>query len=272
MTEFAIAMRDDLLAFYDIVISPTNLLPVVVTVIFCIWSSFKVLDMISNQNDAHNCKQIVIARRRARDEVLHKTITMTTQSAEPLIVDAISLIEDFKNGTRKCSDIMLHHIKRTHAIGNKVLNSVTEELYDEAYETALQLDQSYSSKTTKKNSGLLYGIPISIKDNFYIKGTDSTLGISARCFKPALEDGILIKAIREAGGIPYVKSNIPQLLMKPESDNDIWGVANNPWDVTRTPGGSSGGEAALIASRCSTLGLGNSICMISLYNNYNMCI
>ena len=62
-----------------------------------------------------------------------------------------------------------------------------------------------------------------------------------------------------------MKSNVPQLLMMPESDNEIWGVALNPWDKTRTPGGSSGGEAALIASGCSTLGLGIRI-IIVLYN------
>ena len=63
----------------------------------------------------------------------------------------------------------------------------------------------------------------------------------------------------EAGAIPFITSNIPQCLMLPESVNRVWGRCENPYDVGRTPGGSSGGEAALIAARCSPLGIGSDI-------------
>ncbi len=65
--------------------------------------------------------------------------------------------------------------------------------------------------------------------------------------------------MRKAGAIFFVRSNLPQSLMIYESFNNIYGRAENPWDRTRTPGGSSGGEGGLIASRCSPLGIGTDV-------------
>lgn len=75
----------------------------------------------------------------------------------------------------------------------------------------------------------------------------------------APSDAVIVKTLKDAGAIPIVRSNVPQLLMLPESDNALFGNAVNPWDPTRTPGGSSGGEGALIAARCSPLGVGTDI-------------
>ena len=63
--------------------------------------------------------------------------------------------------------------------------------------------------------------------------------------------------IIQGGGIPFVKSTVPQLLLINETNNFIWGRAKNPWDVKRTSGGSSGGESGLVAAGCSPLGLGS---------------
>jgi len=82
----------------------------------------------------------------------------------------------------------------------------------------------------------------------HIAGTVSRVGLAARSDKIALEDGLLVKTLRLHGAIPFVKSNVPQLLMIPESENIIFGVTKNPHDNERAPGGSSGGEGALIAS------------------------
>ena len=72
-------------------------------------------------------------------------------------------------------------------------------------------------------------------------------------------ESLIIRCLVEAGAIPFITSNIPQCLMLPESVNRVWGRCENPYDVGRTPGGSSGGEAALIAARCSPLGIGSDI-------------
>merc|ERR1711915_387282 len=75
----------------------------------------------------------------------------------------------------------------------------------------------------------------------------------------APQDGIMVKIVKKMGGIPFVKTNVPQLMMAPESDNYIWGRTNNNYNKDRTAGGSSGGEGALIGARCSPLGLGTDI-------------
>lgn len=70
------------------------------------------------------------------------------------------------------------------------------------------------------------------------------------------DDGLILKLIRDAGGIPFVRTNVPQLGMSIECMNRLYGRALNPWDKKRYPGGSSGGEAILLATRSSPLGLG----------------
>ena len=74
-----------------------------------------------------------------------------------------------------------------------------------------------------------------------------------------VEDGVISRALKMNGAIPFVKSNIPQLLMIPESCNNVFGAWKNFHDYGRTPGGSSGGEGALISSECSPAGIGNDI-------------
>ena len=92
-----------------------------------------------------------------------------------------------------------------------------------------------------------------------MEGFDSTCGLACRCFDPAAEDAVLIRALRRAGAIPFVRTNVPQLLMIPECSNGIHGTTCNPHDATRTCGGSTGGEGALIAARGSPLGVGTDI-------------
>lgn len=68
-----------------------------------------------------------------------------------------------------------------------------------------------------------------------------------------------MELLRDAGAIPFVRSNVPQALMLPETDNNVWGRTSNPWDVSRSVGGSSGGEGGLIAFGASPLGIGTDI-------------
>lgn len=76
----------------------------------------------------------------------------------------------------------------------------------------------------------LFGVPVSIKDTFDIKGMASTIGATARYDYKFPEDGLAVQVIKKAGAIPFVKSNIPQLAMTYESNNFMWGRSVNPWD------------------------------------------
>jgi amidase len=97
-----------------------------------------------------------------------------------------------------------------------------------------------------------------LKDSIDVEGRTSTAGtIGRQNAPPALQDATLVQRLRSAGGIPVAKTNLPDLLFAFEADNLIFGRSNNPYDQTRTPGGSSGGESALIAACGSPLGLGS---------------
>ncbi|KAL2108981.1 hypothetical protein VUR80DRAFT_3138 [Thermomyces stellatus] len=95
--------------------------------------------------------------------------------------------------------------------------------------------------------GPLAGIPISLKDNISVGGFDSSTGYSSFIGNKSAQDGAMARLLKEAGAIPYVKTNLPITLLSFESANDVWGRSTNPHNNQYTPGGSTGGEAALIA-------------------------
>src|SRR5262249_53712989 len=102
------------------------------------------------------------------------------------------------------------------------------------------------------------GVPFSIKDSIEVEGTVCSAGTLGYRNSPlSLRDAAVVARLRAAGAIPLARTNLPDLLFAFESDNLIFGRTNNPYDLERTPGGSSGGEAALIASCGSPLGLGS---------------
>jgi amidase len=105
--------------------------------------------------------------------------------------------------------------------------------------------------------GPLHGVPISIKSSVGVAGMLCETGTRLRAGLKATEDAKLVKRLRAAGAIILGVTNTPEFLMAWETDNLLHGRTNNPFDLTRTPGGSSGGEAAAIASGCSAGGVGS---------------
>jgi amidase len=135
------------------------------------------------------------------------------------------------------------------------INAVTELMADSALEAAQAADECLAAG---KVCGPLHGIPFSVKDSIDVAGARSTAGtLGFRNAPGAEQDATLVRRLREAGGIPIAKTNLPDLLFSFETDNLIFGRTNNPYDLSRTPGGSSGGESALIAACGSPLGLGS---------------
>lgn len=198
------------------------------------------------------------SRKRAERDAKHHAVLLEHRSGPGASYsdDIASLHHKYSRKELKCSNVTRHLIFASREIGRDKLVAVTEEFYDEAMERAVLYDET---DIPCHNPPQFWGIPISIKDNYDQRGADLTCGVACRCFKPKSEDGLLVKLLRDAGAIPFVRTNVPQLLMMSESENNIFGCTVNPWDVTRTPGGSSGGEAALISSGCSIIGLGGDI-------------
>lgn len=147
------------------------------------------------------------------------------------------------------------HIARMEAV-NPALNAVVVPLFDEARVAAKGADKLQSSGA---ELGALHGVPITIKEAFHVAGTPSTMGLKALATKPVENDGPLVARLRAAGAIILGKTNVPQLMLLHETDNPVYGRTNNPWDVERTPGGSSGGEAAIIAAGGSAAGLASDL-------------
>ncbi|KAK5095691.1 hypothetical protein LTR70_003360 [Exophiala xenobiotica] len=143
------------------------------------------------------------------------------------------------------------------ALLQQLTRCLTEILFDSALNTAERQDAYYAS--TGQLLGPLHGIPISIKDNQDIKDVDSTLGWVGLIGKPAKSDTTPVEVIRQAGGILYCKTNIPQSMMMSDSYNHIYGQSVNSLNRNLISGGSSGGEAALIRAGGSIVGIGTDI-------------
>ena len=149
-------------------------------------------------------------------------------------------------------DVVAAHIRRIEAV-NPQLNAVVIPLFDEARAQAAAADEVLRRGD---DVGPLHGVPITIKEQFRVAGTQTTLGASKQIGNMYRDEGPLVTRLRDAGAIILGKTNIMQTLAGYESDNPVYGRCNNPWNLDRSPGGSSGGEAAIIAAGGSVLGLG----------------
>lgn len=105
--------------------------------------------------------------------------------------------------------------------------------------------------------GPLHGVPVSIKSSIDVAGHRCEAGTRLRAGRVAVEDAPLVARLRAAGAVILGVTNTPELLMAWETDNLLYGRTNNPWDLSRTAGGSSGGEAAAIAAGLSAGGVGS---------------
>ena len=108
-------------------------------------------------------------------------------------------------------------------------------------------------------AGPLAGVPVSIKECFAVAGLRTTLGIASRRAALDAADAPLVARLREAGAIVIGKANVPQAMFLHETENPVWGRTHHPHDASRGPGGSSGGDAALVAAGVVPLALGNDL-------------
>lgn len=116
--------------------------------------------------------------------------------------------------------------------------------------------EAEASAQTCNLQGPLAGMPISLKDEISVAGFDACIGFSA-WVGIKQEDAVLVRLLRDAGAIPYVKTNVPVTMLSFECANDVFGATTNPHNAAYVPGGSSGGEAALIACGGSRVGVGS---------------
>jgi fatty acid amide hydrolase len=168
---------------------------------------------------------------------------------------ATELASAIARGDLSSSEVVEAHIARIEAV-NPAINAVVYKRYDLARAEAQHADARRSRGETL---GALHGVPVTIKDSQDIAGTPATFGLPSRANDRAERDGTHVAAWRAAGAIPIAKTNLSQLTIFIESDNPLFGRTNNPWNLERSCGGSSGGEGAIVAAGGSPLGLGADI-------------
>ncbi len=150
-------------------------------------------------------------------------------------------------------ELVQAHLRQIEA-HNPRLNAFVTVLADEALQAARRAEMAV---TRGDALGLLHGVPVTVKDSFDMAGLPTLCGSRFRSGHRADADATAVARLRAAGAIILGKTNTPELLFHYESDNFLTGRTNNPWDVERTAGGSSGGEGAAIAAFCSAGGIGS---------------
>lgn len=159
---------------------------------------------------------------------------------------------------RKISPIELvdAHLARIRRL-NPELNAFATVDGERAQDQAKLAGSAIHGSAKTGSLGPLHGVPISIKSSIDVVGLPCECGSILRKGNRPTEDAPLVRRLRAAGAIILGNTNVPEFLMAYETDNVLYGRTNNPWDVSRTPGGSSGGESAAIAAGCSAGGVGS---------------
>jgi len=145
------------------------------------------------------------------------------------------------------------YLKQIDAINPK-LNAIVQLTAEEAIREAKIADKLLAKG---KIRGSLHGVPMTIKDSLDTAGVITTWGTPGRKNHIPIEDATVVKRLKKAGAIVLGKTNTPEFTLVFETDNPIYGRTNNPYNLEQTPGGSSGGEAAIIAACGSPFGIGS---------------
>jgi fatty acid amide hydrolase len=182
------------------------------------------------------------------------TIADSVQSSDPAQLGAAELSRAIAAGQLRPSEVVEAFIARIQAL-QPALNAVVYERFDEARREAREADQRVRAGGELP---ALCGVPITLKDSIDLAGAPSTFGVE-RLRAPVARDAAVVRRLREAGAIVLAKSNAAQLLLFFETDNPVFGRTLHPHAPERSAGGSSGGEAALIARCASPLGFGTDL-------------
>jgi len=174
--------------------------------------------------------------------------TLAFQSA----IDIATLIRNREMSAIECLDYFRKRIERF----NSQVNAVVVFDWDRAVLKAQQADDAIARGDVW---GPLHGVPMTVKEMFDLKGHATTWGDPALRDCIASEDDLAVQRLEAAGAIVFGKTNVPRRLMDIQTYNDIYGTTNNPWDLTRVTGGSSGGSAAALAAGLTGLEFGSDI-------------
>jgi len=168
---------------------------------------------------------------------------------------AIELAGMIASGKVRSAEVVEAYLDRIKEV-NPSVNAVTVMLADTARDAAAAVDRTVAAGT---RLGPLAGVPFTVKENIDLAGSATTWGVAAFAEQIASADAPMVARLREAGAIPLARTNLPDWAFRWDVESSRAGRTLNPWDPTRTPGGTSGGEAVALASGMTPLGLGNDL-------------
>ncbi len=167
-------------------------------------------------------------------------------------MSATDLAEAIRSRQASSQEVIEAHLRRIEAV-NPSVNAVTVVLGEQALEAAKAADRAVVGGDLPP----FHGVPFTIKENIDLVGTPTTQGLKALAGAYPRLDAPVVERLKAAGAIPIGRTNLATFAVRWHCDSELHGATVNPWDRSRTPGASSGGEAVALATGMSPLGLGN---------------
>jgi fatty acid amide hydrolase 2 len=170
---------------------------------------------------------------------------------------AVAIGEAVRRRDLSASDVMEAHLELLERSGPR-LNAVVADRFARAREEARAIDQRVAGAIFRGevvDDQPLLGVPFTVKESIALAGMPHSAGVLARRDRRAAQSATVVKRLLDAGAIPVGVTNTSELTLWLESENPVYGRTNNPYDVTRTAGGSSGGEGAAVGSGGSVFGV-----------------
>ncbi|MGI8554272.1 MAG: amidase [Dehalococcoidia bacterium] len=178
---------------------------------------------------------------------------MTATRIDPF-APVTAMLRALRSGVISSKELLDLHLQRIERY-NARLNAIVETDFDNARRGAEAADAARA----RGEQAALLGLPLTLKESMNVRGLRTTVGVETWAGFRSEHDGAIAQHVRAAGGVLMGKTNVPPFLMDWHADNPVYGRTNNPWDLERTPGGSTGGGAAALAAGLTPLEYGSDI-------------
>ncbi|XP_029931490.1 fatty-acid amide hydrolase 2-B [Myripristis murdjan] len=179
-----------------------------------------------------------------------------------LAVSAMQLAQKIRRREVSSVEVVQAYIDRIQEV-NPLINAMVKDRFAAALQEAAQVDKLIEEETggeeVLEDRLPLLGVPLSVKESFALQGMPNSTGVISRRGVLATVDAPPVALLKRAGAIPLGVTNTSELCMWSESHNHLYGITNNPYDLERIPGGSSGGEGSILAAAGSVIGIGSDI-------------
>jgi amidase len=180
-------------------------------------------------------------------------MSVTTTATDLWRMSATELAEAIRSRQASSREVVEAHLRRIEA-ANPAVNAVTVVLGEQALEAAKAADRVVPGGGDLPR---LHGVPFTVKESIDVAGTPTTLGLKSLAAAYPRQDAPAVERLKAAGAIPIGRTNLATFTVRWHCDSELYGATVNPWDRSRTPGASSGGDAAALATGMTALGIGS---------------